>query len=147
MVTLKDCFLFGDLSDSEFESLLRLFKEKSYRKGDLLLNKGQTNTFFHIILEGSASVREITPEGLDIDIYKLKPGEFFGEISFVDSHPASAKVVATDLVRTLRISFSDLKELFESQPAIELKFLRQVTRGFCKRIRQANAELVRNFLC
>ena len=146
MVTLKDCFLFGDLTDSEFESLLKLFKEKSYRKGDWLLNKGDINSFFYIILEGHASVREVTPEGVDLDIYKLKPGEFFGEISFVDSHPVSAKIVAVDLVRALRVSFSDLKDLFESQPAIELKFLRQVTRGFSKRIRQANTELIKSFI-
>ena len=146
MVNLKECFLFGDLTASEFESLLRLFKEKSFRPGEPLLEKDSLNIHFYIILEGSATVREVTEESLELDIYKLKQGEFFGEISLIDNHPVSAKIVADSLVRTLRISFTDLHELFEKQPAIELKFLRQLSKGFSKRIRQANLEIKKSFL-
>jgi CRP-like cAMP-binding protein len=146
MVNLKDCFLFKDLSPSEFESLLRIFKEKSYRPGEVLLEKNSLNSFFYILLEGQASVRESTPENLDIDIYQLKPGEFFGEISFIEQQPVSAKVVAHNLVRTLRVSFSDLAQLFEKNPGIEVKFLRQLALGLTQRIRKANKEIKNNFL-
>jgi CRP-like cAMP-binding protein len=141
MVTLKNCFLFGDLTDGEFETLLRLFKEKSFRYGEVLLNKGEINTHFYVLFEGTATVKETTEQGLDLDIYKLNPGEFFGEMSFFDNQPISAKVVASKLVRTLRISFSDLRDLFQKFPEIETKFLRQVAKGFSKRLRQANSEL------
>ncbi len=139
------CPLFKTFEERELEIFLRVCKERSYTKGERVLNKNSENSFMFVILEGKVSVRESSPEGLDFDIITLGPPDFFGEMSYIDRNPVSADLVALSFCRMLRISFADLDSLFQSHPQLAAKFLKNLTLEIVTRLRRGNLELKKFF--
>ncbi len=70
----------------------------SYADGDFILHEGQDAHWFYIIFDGVAQVRR---RGKLVS--RLKAGEFFGEISLLQSSATVADVVAQGQVRCLQI--------------------------------------------
>ncbi|HEY7698117.1 MAG TPA: cyclic nucleotide-binding domain-containing protein, partial [Vicinamibacteria bacterium] len=68
----------------------------------------------------------------------LGAGEFFGEMSFFDDEPRSARAVAHDGVKLLELRNADLKGHLASHPDVALKFLWAFARTLSQRVRDTN---------
>jgi CRP/FNR family cyclic AMP-dependent transcriptional regulator len=111
--------IFSGLSKKELEAIARAAKEVSHREGSTLAKEGESGMGFFLITDGTASVsvggRART---------KLKSGDFFGEISLIDSGPRTATVTAETPVKLLGLTQWSFKRLIEQNPAIAAKMLK-----------------------
>jgi CRP-like cAMP-binding protein len=118
--------LFADLDDRELASVAAVAKTRRYAKDDVIFHADESGDVFCLIREGQVKVTMISPEGKEIILAILGPGEFFGEMALLDDEPRSATVVATEPLVT--IWRSDFLQILQENFSITRKVLAEISR-------------------
>jgi CRP/FNR family cyclic AMP-dependent transcriptional regulator len=105
-----------------------------FKKGDVLVQRGQRANGVYLLLKGTARV-QIPAQTTGPSI---RPGEICGEMSFLEDAPASASVVAEGEVETLHLDRPTLQSLFELFPHLASRFYRSVATNLSRRLRDMN---------
>jgi CRP-like cAMP-binding protein len=121
--TLRRFNLFADLDRAQLEAIADPDSERSFGAGERIMRRGMSGTGFYVILDGEASV---TLSGEELN--RLRPGDFFGEISTLLDEPLTADVTAETPVRVLEIPGSRLEAFLLSYPKVMLRMLVTETR-------------------
>jgi CRP-like cAMP-binding protein len=79
----------------------------------------------------------ISPEGKEIILSLLGPGDFFGEMALLDDEPRSATVVATEQLELVTIWRNDFLQLLAEDFSITKKVLAEISR----RLRSASSRI------
>ncbi len=141
---LRQIYLF----DSFTEAMIKALGEKTSllqcSMGQILIEQGKMNQSLWMLLKGSAKVFEVDGKRR-AEVFTLKPGDIFGELSYADTLPASAAVEAHEDSVVLRVKFRDLDEVLSKQPLIKSMLLRKMIHIISQRLRKAN-ELLRKQL-
>ena len=116
--TLRRFNLFADLDRAQLEAIADPDSERSFAAGVRIMRRGMSGTGFYVILDGEASV---TLSGEELN--RLRPGDFFGEISTLLDEPLSADVTAESPVRVLEIPGPRLEAFLLSYPKVMLRML------------------------
>lgn len=114
--------LFADLAPRYLRRLADRMEEHRFMDGASVVRYGDIGDTFYVILEGEAKV--MAPNGRVVN--KLRPGEFFGEISLLDGGPRTATVVAETPMRMLALSRPAFRELIEYEPGVAVGMLKHV---------------------
>lgn len=94
MTALKDNKFFYDLDSIDFVVLEEYWQERTYRKGDVILEQGQPGIGLFLIVKGTVSITSRFPGGVGVFFGKLGIQDFFGEVSLLDAGPCSATITA-----------------------------------------------------
>lgn len=133
MEWLKEVPLFSSLDDKELIEVAKHVDEVRVPRGQPLTIEGDMGREFGLILKGSASVRR-----RDKKIASLGTGDFYGEMSLLDSHPRSATVVTEEPCVLLVMHARDFSAVLDTAPSISRKLLA----GLSQRLREANQHLL-----
>lgn len=85
-----DSFL-GFFEQADLDWIIDTSDHRDLCAGAVLITQGGQSEGIYVLLEGKLSV---SLKGLDEPIAMVMPGQFVGEISFLDSRPTSATVTA-----------------------------------------------------
>src|SRR5262249_47198663 len=96
-------FIFGELSDGDIEWLAAVGERKSFPVRAVRSQEGTPIEDGFIVLDGQLSV-VVAESGRKLTINQLQKGEMVGELSFLDSRPPSATVLAAIPSTVLAIS-------------------------------------------
>lgn len=118
--------LFQGISAESMARLASVTGELDFEEGQFVVLQGQVGTGLYVIIEG-----EVKVERGSVELARLGPNEFFGELSVIDQQPRSASVQATMRTRTLAVASWDLLGLIESDPSFALNLIK----GLAARIR------------
>lgn len=88
----KILFILGELDDADVDWLMRVGRKEQIATGSRLIEEGHPVDAFYVVVSGEFQV-VVALQGREIA--RLKSGEVFGEISFLDSRPPVATVIAT----------------------------------------------------
>jgi CRP/FNR family transcriptional regulator, cyclic AMP receptor protein len=91
--TLAELALFRGVPARELERLALLLHRRSFPAGSTVITADQPGDAVYTILSGSAKVHAIRPDGAEVILAVLGPGEVVGEMSMADSLGRSADVV------------------------------------------------------
>ena len=89
----KILFILGELDDADVDWLMRVGRKEHIAAGSRLIEEGYPVDAFYVVVTGEFQVVVEALQGREIA--RLKSGEVFGEISFLDSRPPVATVIAT----------------------------------------------------
>jgi CRP-like cAMP-binding protein len=103
----------------------------SFKKGEVLVQRGKKGNGVHLLLKGTARVQipPQTPEPV------IGPGEICGEMSFLEDAPASANVIAEGDVEAYHLDPPTLQSLFELFPHLASRFYRSLATNLSRRLR------------
>jgi len=121
--------LFAGLSKREVGLIANLINEAEFPAGTQLVKAGEPGTEMFIIVSGDAVVR--TKGGRTV---RLKPGDFFGEMSVIDGAPRAATVEASTPIRVLVLGQRDFWRVLDGSKAI----VRKIMRTLCERLRETD---------
>jgi len=124
--------LFSGLKDKQLKSVLASGKQQSYPEGKVIVGEGEGGVGFYLILDGGVEVRR---KGRTVA--KLGSGNFFGEMSLLDSNPRSSDVVAVAPTTCLVLSSWEFQGLVESHKEIAMNLLKTLIH----RLRESNKAL------
>lgn len=134
----KTLFILGVLDDSDIDWMVSAGKRERVKAGFVLIREGHDVDSVYIILDGAFAVRSSASSGKDIAV--LKAGEIVGELSFVDSRPPSADVVAIEDSMVLSIRRSVLSDRLKD-PEFAARFYRALAIFLANRLRNTVAQL------
>jgi CRP/FNR family transcriptional regulator len=113
-------------------SLVKL-KIKHYRKDDVILWEGDTNSYMYLVMSGRVKVLQMTEDGKEIISAIYAVGDSFGELSLIDCKTSPAEVVAIEDTSAAIISRENFFSIVYSQK----KVLDNLIQMFCIRLRDS----------
>lgn len=129
--------IFFGLDDSQLENLTHSLVKKAYPKNRVVMSEGQAAEYMFIIIAGRVKVQVTDPEGKEVILAVLGPGEFFGEMSLIDQHPSSASVITLESSHFIVVNKEDFRRHLVSNPDIATNIMR----GLVKRLRVADKKI------
>jgi CRP-like cAMP-binding protein len=129
----KAMIFMGILDDGDAEWLGKKNSTKYVPAGTILIQEGRPIEDLYVLLDGRLSV--LIQKMGNREISSLFAGEIVGEISFVDSRPPSASVVAVADSHVLVVSRPVLIDKLKNDTAFAARFYRAVATLLADRLR------------
>lgn len=89
---LKEVPLFSLLPTEGLKELVKQGQTLSFETGQIVCGEGDEAHTMYVILDGQLRVYKRDEEGNEVDIARLRSGDFFGEMALLDNEPRSATV-------------------------------------------------------
>jgi len=107
------------LTPEEWIDFSSRWKSMRIKKGDYIIQVGQVEKYFYFVHEGVIRAFLIN-NGVDVSVGFTYNGDFSGAYdSFLEQKPADWSMQATSEAELLRISYSDLMEMFDRYKSVE----------------------------
>ena len=90
---------------------------RKYKSGDKNHSPGDDGDSLFIILEGTVEIWIQISEGKDIEVARLGPGKFFGEMSLLTGEARTATVISTTIANSFEVSKEDFAPMVTSHPS------------------------------
>ena len=116
---LRRSSLFRFVSDEHFEAIEPLLQEEHYEFGDVIVKQGDPANSFYVLTSGRARALKIKPDGEEIPLGVLKPGDCFGEAALAEGGTRNATVRCSTAVDVLRIDRDDFLQLVRRVPDLK----------------------------
>ncbi len=116
------------LSRDDLLDLAASARRRSYAKGQLFFHRDDPGDSLHIIKKGEVRVILPSPQGEEVTLALLGPGDFFGELCLLDGVPRSATTIAAKTTETLVIERDRFVQWLQSRPAAAIAILAVVGR-------------------
>jgi CRP/FNR family transcriptional regulator, cyclic AMP receptor protein len=129
--------LFQHLSDADLAVIEDLTVEKTVPKNTVVMTEGTTGDSLYAITKGRVKVFMGDEDGREIILKFLGPGDFFGEMSMIDSQPRSASVATTEPATFKVLSQAAFEECLTRAPRIATI----VMKALAKRLREADKKI------
>ena len=110
----------------------------NYSAGEAIFHQGDLGTEMFIIQDGEVHIIK-NINGASHILSKLEKGDFFGEMSVLESLPRTADAVAVTDVKALVINGARFDEMLRKNPEVAVRIIRK----YSKRLREANTLLER----
>jgi CRP-like cAMP-binding protein len=114
----------------ELEATLAVAGRRRLEKGGYFFHQDEPADFFYVIIEGQVRLSQLTPEGHQVIIHFMGPGDGMGIIVALSNtyYPLSAEAVTDSLA--LRWDYASTIRLMEQYPRLGLNGLRLVAGRF-----------------
>ncbi|MCA9550635.1 MAG: cyclic nucleotide-binding domain-containing protein [Myxococcales bacterium] len=110
--------LFRPFTPDERRAIMELFKSKSFKKGDVLVEEGKKGTGLFLLLYGTLEVVKDRDGAHPKVLAELSSGDLFGEMSLLTGKPTMATVRAITDCFVLRLAKRNFDELIMTHPQI-----------------------------
>src|SRR3989338_2229863 len=130
--------LFQEMGPAELEEMALMCTRKTYSPQSPIIISEEEENSLYVISRGTVAVKAMDPTMREKVLAYLEPGDFFGEMSSIDSEPRSADVTAcNDEVEVLVFSQKDFLSILQNYHSVHLA----LSREFCRRLRLLNHRL------
>jgi len=135
--------LFGELPANDIDRLLdpQNSTHREFKHGDVIFRAGEIGNSCFLIGDGSVNV-ELASEGSSSTIIStLYKGDYFGEMSAIDSQNGrAATIVANEDCKLLEIRSKPFQQILKANPELEFELLSMLA----ARLRHVNDHLLQN---
>ncbi len=146
---LKQIPLFDEIKDNDeyMNLLLKVFKTKSYKSGDVIIKEGDVGSEMYIVFSGGVEILKRTRAGDNYTVVNLKAeyNVFFGEMALIDDDKRSATVVANMDSDFLVITKDSFHKLGNEYPSIGLPITRAISKILAGRLRKTTQDMLTLF--
>jgi CRP/FNR family transcriptional regulator, cyclic AMP receptor protein len=125
-------YVFGALEEADVEALMRIGTQQQLHVSDQLLTEGTHHDAIYLVLDGELSV---SVKGRNAAIAYVGKGEILGEMSLLESQPASATLCAITPVTVLRIPRDALEKNLAADSGFSMRFYRALGMLLSHRLR------------
>jgi CRP-like cAMP-binding protein len=135
--------LFQAFSDADRAALARVLRERTLRKGQVLLREGDAGEEMFLVRRGTVVVSKAVTGPVEQVLTRMGPGDFFGEMALFDRAPRSATIQADagGDVGLLVLDRASLESMIDANPRAAASFFHALVQVFIERLRNST-ELV-----
>lgn len=128
-------YILGQLDDPDIDWMARVGQVRALAPGTVLVREGVPVAEMFIVLKGHLEIRVGTAGRLAL----RGPGEIIGEMSFVDSAPPSASVIAEGPATVFAIDKALVEARTRSDAGFGCRFFRALSLYLADRLRELTA--------
>jgi CRP-like cAMP-binding protein len=126
--------LFRGIAPAALDDLCRRMQLRTRQAGSLIVAQDEPGDALFVLVSGRARVALFGENGRELTLAELRPGDFFGEMSLLDSRPRSANVVALDDTTALALTREAFHAHLKTHPQTALNLIAELSR----RLRRAD---------
>lgn len=115
--------LFSTLDQRELDALADRVDEMREPTGAVLFHAGDPGDALYVVINGAVEVFVVSPTGERVVMERASEGQFFGEISLLDSGPRSASAQVTADLHALVVDRGDLAQFLVACPTAALELM------------------------
>ncbi len=142
----RKCFpqLVKHSSAGDVEALLACLRRATLAPGETLVDDGATISSLYLVWDGELCCR--IENGDDtVEIGRIGPGQYVGEVSLLDPGPATATVIAESPTTVYELTRGDFDQLGQANPVIRSKLIRAMVAQLIERLRSSDQLLFQLF--
>ena len=128
---LQRNYLFRDLPEATVERLATLAHRRSFEKNAVIFSQGDDGDALYGVASGRVRISASGPDGREVFLNIMEPGDTFGEIAVVDGLPRTASAVALDPATLVIISRDHFLNILRTEPELSMHLMTL----FCQRLR------------
>ena len=136
--------LFKDIHPDVFAQVLEASVTRSVEEDGFFFLQGDPATHAYVLVEGRVKMIQITPNGQQITMRIMTPGQTYGGIALLNpraGYPATAQAVENSTA--LAWDTAHLRELVEKEPSISLNVM-GLMHGYISELQERQKALVTN---
>jgi len=129
--------VFAELEEEDFESIGKISHVREFDTAERLTTEGSPADHLYLFLSGRAAVKVRSPEGRQVLIDELGPGEVLGWGAVVEPHIYTASAWTTRPSEVIVVDGKKLRELCEANKRIGYHIARSIGEVISRRFGQA----------
>lgn len=126
---IEKLHFFREFADSDRWELINAAEWIRLPEGDEIVQEGEADTSFFVLVEGEVAVRKAARE-----IVRLRPGDCFGEMGLVSRRPRTASITATAETTVMKLRDTIIDRMSVN---CQLRFQRQFLNALIERLEHA----------
>ena len=137
---LRDFPQFAGATDGDSSRLLSRAMIRRFAKGERVASVGQNLEGLYLILEGQASLAVRDRDGVELEISRIREGEYFGEQAILRGRASDISVTALEDLQVLVLDVASLEVLLDRMPRLarEIGSLMDIRRKAAHSARKAS---------
>jgi len=118
--------LFASMSDGDLDDVLASAASRRYQPGTAVFEQGQAADFFFVLLHGRLRVTQVTPEGQQVAVRMVNPGDLFGIAQALrrTDYPGTSTAVVESIA--LAWPMSIWSSMLERHPALAINAMQTI---------------------
>lgn len=132
---VKTVPIFAGLSDAALELLMERARLSSGAPGAVIVREGEVGNRMFLIAAGSVRVCKRYGQPDELELARLKNGDFFGEMCILETLPRSATVYALSPTTLYSLSSMDFYYLYQAMPDQYSLLVLNIARDLSRRLR------------
>ena len=109
--------LFAKHPDTELLQLAERMRTRSFKRGEMLFRKDDPGTHLYVVTDGAVKIALPGEFGQEALVSIMRAGDFFGELALFDGSPRSASATAMEDTRAALLAREDFLSFLETHPA------------------------------
>ena len=131
MTVLQSNPIFGGLAPARLAEIVELCSNRRYAPGNTIFRQGELGTTLFGVIAGQIRITVTSPEGQELHLNLIEPGEVVGEIAFLDGGQRTATGTAATATTCFAIQRKPFYQLLDRRPEIRQHLLLLL----CERVR------------
>lgn len=119
--------IFAGVAAAALEAMSSVVQERRVMAGEEFIRQDTASDCFYIVITGRVSVLRRDPQGEDVLLATMGPGECLGEMGYFATGTRSASVRAVEETDLLEIAYNDLQHFLTTDPQLARNFLDLLT--------------------
>lgn len=136
--------IFSSLNEKEISNIADLINHHEYKKGEMVVNEGDSIDSIIIMNQGSAKAFKYTLDGREQILYIFAEGDFFGEKNLLSNQTTKFYVEALQDIKTCSLSRSQFQKLLHKYPDIAIKIIDELGKRLARLENSLQSMGVRN---
>jgi CRP/FNR family cyclic AMP-dependent transcriptional regulator len=124
--SLRSAPIFADLSGKAISELARACHRKKFPKGNYLFMQADISDVVYVVRSGSIAIILISPDGRELLINEMRPGDCFGEVGVLTGQPRSTGAVARLNSEVIMIPGAAFIATIDSEPKMARRMLNTI---------------------
>lgn len=134
--------MFSVFSDDKLAELSKITEKKSFKKGAQIYQEGDRANQIYLVTKGLVSMNKIAPgEKVGISFEKRERGDLFGTACFMKPQEYTLNAVSMQPTEVMSIDGDKLFELFQKDPDLGYKFMKEVAKIYFERYKIAKRQI------
>ena len=134
---LENLNFFKELNDSGKENLNKITLMQNYPKAQPIYFAHDPSNSIFFLKKGRVKITRTSPEGREMIMTLINPGEVFGEMSIIEDGDRTDYAIALDDCLICAVSKQDFREFLSKNPVLNMKITKLIgfrLRKFTKQI-------------
>ncbi len=132
---IEGIHIFAGLNEKAISALTAAAQETKVQKGELVVREGSPGREMFLIGQGRVEVVKAAGSPQEVVLARLEAGDFFGEMSIIESRTRSASIRALEPALFYSLRCDDLLRLFNQWPDQYGILIFNIARHLCRRLR------------
>lgn len=138
---LAEVPLFKGLSADDVAAFAGIAQEVRFGPEQVVYEADSAGDSLYVIIEGTFAVRVIDENDDEVDVARLRPGSYFGDMEVIGGMNRTASIVSEGQGRCYRFDASALLGLLKRNDHLAAHFYQMVARELVKRLRETTRNM------